>query len=140
MTDEPSNSVTLGNIEAALSAYGVSLFDLKGLRVVPDRRGDRSSPMYLEAKVYLRNDDGERFIVRWPPDGCPVVAYERVQIPLSSLALTGEARPCDPSIHYYDVVTGPDGVNRDVPVARRASEIIQEQMVAATSTATATAS
>jgi hypothetical protein len=121
--NESSKVLTLGDVERMLDPHGISLNDLKGLRVVPDRRGDRTSPMHLEAKVYLRNDDGKRWAVRWPPDGNYSVAYERFRIPVAGLRLTGMAEEYDPVITW----TVNEGMDDSHVVRRRASEVIEAQ-------------
>ncbi len=121
MTDQavPSPATTLGDVEGLLEERGISLTEVKGFRIEPVRRGDRNSPLRLEVKRYLTDDDGRRFLVRWPDSGNQEVAYETVCFPLEHLSLAvGEGLYRDPKVHYEQ-----DGRI----VSRRRSQIIVDQ-------------
>lgn len=111
--------MNLGNLGKLLDRYDISLDDTKVVRVVPGRRGDMTSPLFLEVKRYLKDDEGKRFMVRWPPHNRPSVAYERIRIPLSALDVAGEADLYDPTVRVYEQDRHFSHVH--------ASEVIEEQ-------------
>ncbi len=112
---------TLGDLERLLEEHGIAASEVKGLRIVPFRRGDPDSPLWLEIKRYVTNREGSRFAVRWPTNRNWVVAYETLRIPIAELSVADEpAIRHDPKVTYED--------DHGVVHHRRASTIVREQM------------
>lgn len=80
--------MTLGDLDRWLKEHGIEegigAVAVDGIRIVPERRGDRSSPLQLVVTVFVRGTDGKRFL----DDGTGDAAREVKFIPCPPIFAT----------------------------------------------------